>query len=115
VFQKADLAITDLTITYEREAAVDFTHPFMSLGEQFNAMYSGAQRNSNSHLRLQLPTNDPMNHLCCCQTDSMDQSPTLEANISSASQETFCILWNPKAFCSQDPAPCSYHESDEAI
>jgi hypothetical protein len=39
VFQKADLAITDLTITSEREAAVDFTHPFMSLGEQFNAMY----------------------------------------------------------------------------
>jgi len=33
VFQKADLAITDLTITSEREEAVDFTHPFMSLGE----------------------------------------------------------------------------------
>ncbi|PSN42074.1 hypothetical protein C0J52_16393 [Blattella germanica] len=29
---KADLAITDLTITSEREAAVDFTMPFMSLG-----------------------------------------------------------------------------------
>jgi hypothetical protein len=33
MFQKADLAITDLTITSEREAAVDFTNPFMSLGE----------------------------------------------------------------------------------
>ena len=30
--QKADMAIADLTITYEREAAVDFTMPFMSLG-----------------------------------------------------------------------------------
>ncbi len=33
-FQKADLAIADLTITYEREQAVDFTMPFMNLGEQ---------------------------------------------------------------------------------
>lgn len=29
---KADLAIGDLTITYEREEAVDFTMPFMNLG-----------------------------------------------------------------------------------
>ncbi len=34
IFQKADLAIADLTITYEREQAVDFTMPFMNLGEQ---------------------------------------------------------------------------------
>lgn len=32
--QKADLAIADLTITYDREQAVDFTMPFMNLGEQ---------------------------------------------------------------------------------
>lgn len=31
-FQDADLAICDLTITYERESAVDFTMPFMNLG-----------------------------------------------------------------------------------
>lgn len=31
--QKADLAICDLTITYERRTAVDFTMPFMTLGE----------------------------------------------------------------------------------
>ncbi|XP_071747530.1 glutamate receptor ionotropic, kainate 2 isoform X1 [Lepeophtheirus salmonis] len=30
--QKADLAIADLTITYEREQAVDFTMPYMNLG-----------------------------------------------------------------------------------
>ncbi|XP_050461364.1 glutamate receptor ionotropic, kainate 2 isoform X3 [Cataglyphis hispanica] len=30
--QKADLAIADLTITYDREQAVDFTTPFMPLG-----------------------------------------------------------------------------------
>ncbi|XP_076307933.1 glutamate receptor ionotropic, kainate 2-like isoform X2 [Tachypleus tridentatus] len=29
---KADLAVVDLTITYEREDAVDFTMPFMNLG-----------------------------------------------------------------------------------
>ena len=29
--QKADLAIADLTITYDREQAVDFTMPFMNL------------------------------------------------------------------------------------
>ncbi|KAI1307964.1 Glutamate receptor ionotropic, kainate 2 [Halotydeus destructor] len=29
---KADLAIADLTITYERESAVDFSMPFMNLG-----------------------------------------------------------------------------------
>jgi hypothetical protein len=33
-FQKADLAIADLTITYEREQAVDFTMPFMNLGKE---------------------------------------------------------------------------------
>ena len=32
LFQKADLAIGDMTITYEREQAVDFTMPFMNLG-----------------------------------------------------------------------------------
>ena len=31
--QKADLAIADLTITYDREQAVDFTMPFMNLGK----------------------------------------------------------------------------------
>lgn len=30
--QRADLAIADLTITYEREQVVDFTMPFMNLG-----------------------------------------------------------------------------------
>ena len=30
--QKADLAVADLTITYVREEAVDFTMPFMTLG-----------------------------------------------------------------------------------
>ena len=30
--QKADLAVADLTITYEREQGVDFTMPFMNLG-----------------------------------------------------------------------------------
>ncbi|XP_042233937.1 glutamate receptor ionotropic, kainate 2-like isoform X3 [Homarus americanus] len=30
--QRADMAITDLTINYEREQAVDFTMPFMNMG-----------------------------------------------------------------------------------
>lgn len=34
--QKADLAVADLTITYEREQGVDFTMPFMNLGENPN-------------------------------------------------------------------------------
>jgi glutamate receptor, ionotropic, invertebrate len=33
ILQRADLAITDLTITSERESAVDFTMPFMNLGK----------------------------------------------------------------------------------
>lgn len=32
VDKKADIALADLTITYERESAVDFTMPFMNLG-----------------------------------------------------------------------------------
>ena len=41
---KADIAVADLTITYERESAVDFTMPFMNLGESrklfdFNLIY----------------------------------------------------------------------------
>lgn len=31
-FQKADLAVCDITITSERNAAVDFSIPFMTLG-----------------------------------------------------------------------------------
>ncbi|OWR43841.1 hypothetical protein KGM_209173 [Danaus plexippus plexippus] len=38
--RKADLAICDLTITYERRAFVDFTTPFMSLG--ISILYSKA-------------------------------------------------------------------------
>lgn len=34
LLQKADIAIADLTITYDREQAVDFTMPFMNLGKQ---------------------------------------------------------------------------------
>jgi glutamate receptor, ionotropic, invertebrate len=30
--QRADMAIADLTITFEREQVVDFTMPFMNLG-----------------------------------------------------------------------------------
>jgi len=32
VFQKADLAVTSLTISYLREQVIDFTKPFMNLG-----------------------------------------------------------------------------------
>ena len=32
LLQKADMAIADLSITYEREKAVDFSNPFMTLG-----------------------------------------------------------------------------------
>lgn len=32
LFQRADFAITDLTITSSRQKAVDFTSPFMNLG-----------------------------------------------------------------------------------
>ena len=37
--QKADLAIADLTITYEREQAVDFTMPFMNLGKLYFPLF----------------------------------------------------------------------------
>jgi hypothetical protein len=33
MLQRADLAICDLTITYDRRSAVDFTMPFMTLGK----------------------------------------------------------------------------------
>ena len=45
-FQKADLAIADLTITYEREQAVDFTMPFMNLGKA--NIFRISQTNSSS-------------------------------------------------------------------
>ena len=37
IFQKADLAIGDITITYEREQAVDFTMPWMNLGNHMSS------------------------------------------------------------------------------
>lgn len=36
-FQYADLAITDLTITADREEAIDFSIPFMNLGKFNNS------------------------------------------------------------------------------
>lgn len=45
--QKADLAICDLTITSERQSAVDFTVPFLNLGELLTLIsYSGRSRHS---------------------------------------------------------------------
>ena len=35
-FQVADIAVGDLTITFEREKGVDFTMPFMNLGKQLS-------------------------------------------------------------------------------
>jgi ABC-type amino acid transport/signal transduction systems, periplasmic component/domain len=35
LYGEADLAITDLTITRDRESVVDFTMPFMNLGKTF--------------------------------------------------------------------------------
>lgn len=35
MFQRADLAIADITITRERERDADFTMPFMNLGNVF--------------------------------------------------------------------------------
>jgi ionotropic glutamate receptor len=32
LFQKADLAVAGMTITYEREQIIDFTKPFLNLG-----------------------------------------------------------------------------------
>lgn len=41
MFQRADLAITDLTINRDREKAVDFTTPFMNLGNLKHIFISG--------------------------------------------------------------------------
>ena len=46
VYQKADLAIADLTTTYERESAVDFTMPFMNLG--ISILYKKPQKVKSS-------------------------------------------------------------------
>ncbi|XP_043234741.1 glutamate receptor ionotropic, kainate 2-like [Amphibalanus amphitrite] len=40
--QKADMAVTDLTITYEREQVVDFTMPWMNLG--IGILYTSPQK-----------------------------------------------------------------------
>nr|ALD51340.1 ionotropic glutamate receptor 13 [Locusta migratoria] len=42
MFQRADLAICDLTITQERQSAVDFTMPFMNLG--ISILYSKSEK-----------------------------------------------------------------------
>ena len=39
LLQQADLAVADLTITYEREQGVDFTMPFMNLGKWKCCLY----------------------------------------------------------------------------
>lgn len=35
VFQRADLAVADITITREREKDADFTLPFLDLGNKY--------------------------------------------------------------------------------
>ncbi|XP_049845508.1 glutamate receptor ionotropic, kainate 2-like [Schistocerca gregaria] len=42
ISRRADLAICDLTITYERESVVDFTMPFMNLG--ISILYTKSER-----------------------------------------------------------------------
>jgi hypothetical protein len=46
MLQRADLVVADLTITYDREQAVDFTMPFMNLGKCFtsNPLYTGKRK-----------------------------------------------------------------------
>lgn len=51
--KRADLAITDLTITSEREAAVDFTHPFMILG--ISILYKRATKEPPSLFSFMAP------------------------------------------------------------
>jgi hypothetical protein len=51
--ENADLAITDLTITSEREEAVDFTHPFMSLG--ISILYKSATKEPPSLFSFMAP------------------------------------------------------------
>ena len=36
LFQRADMAMGDLSISYEREQVVDFTMPFLDLGKDEN-------------------------------------------------------------------------------
>lgn len=48
------MAICDLTITYERRTAVDFTMPFMTLGNKFHikliyGIHSYSQQESASY------------------------------------------------------------------
>lgn len=55
VFQVADLAIADLTITSDRAAAVDFTSPFMTLGKLCCFTLAGSSlRNASFHVLLGL-------------------------------------------------------------
>lgn len=50
LLQEADLAICDLTITYERRQAVDFTMPFMTLGEYFALLKLSHRDLFNPHI-----------------------------------------------------------------
>jgi len=50
--QKADLAIGDLTITYDREQVVDFTTPFMPLGESQRYECSKYRCNFTIHINM---------------------------------------------------------------
>lgn len=51
ILEKADLAITDLTITSERQSAVDFTTPFMTLGKHnISTRYSTSIRHEISRV-----------------------------------------------------------------
>ena len=52
LFQKADLAIADLSITYEREKAVDFSNPFMTLGISILYRYVKISRKSTFFDRI---------------------------------------------------------------
>nr|UVX20224.1 ionotropic receptor [Endoclita signifer] len=50
---KADMAICDLTITYERRSAVDFTMPFMTLG--ISILYKRAEKQPPSMFSFMAP------------------------------------------------------------
>ena len=54
LLQKADLAIPDLSITYEREKAVDFSNPFMTLG--ISVLYRKPKKKRSWTFLLHVPS-----------------------------------------------------------
>ena len=105
LFQKADLAIADLSITYEREKAVDFSNPFMTLGISILyrlVLFSFSQHHGHRKGRISyifIPGSQRSSHLSFSPSCTLSPSTCGSTSSSPTSSSPSCSSSLPGLQC----------------